>query len=111
MDDDPKQAVFTALADPTRRALIEMLIDHGAQTATQLATRLPITRQGISKHLGLLAEAGLVTIRQRGRDKYYHLTPEPLEEASLWIAAIAARWDARLQALRDLVEGDLDPEE
>lgn len=101
---DAKQAVFAALADPTRRSLIEMLTQEGAQTATQLAEKLPITRQGITKHLGILAEAGLVTIRQRGRDKYYHLTPEPLEEATLWISAIAARWDQRLESLRDLLD-------
>jgi DNA-binding transcriptional ArsR family regulator len=104
--EDRKQAVFVALADPTRRKLIEMMADRGAQTATQLAEQLPFTRQGISKHLGIMAEAGLVTIKQRGRDKYYHLTPEPLEIASLWIMAIAARWDQRLELLRDLLEDD-----
>lgn len=107
---DAVQAVFVALADPTRRELIESLIDDGAQTATQLAERLPITRQGVTKHLQILAEAGLVTVRQRGRDKYYYLTPEPLQDASLWIATLAARWDQRLQALYDLLEDD-DPEE
>ncbi len=101
---DAVQAVFAALADPTRRELIEILIDEGAQTATQLADRLPMTRQGVTKHLQILADAGLVTVRQRGRDKYYYLTPEPLQEASLWIATLAARWDQRLQALYDLLE-------
>ena len=100
--------IFTALADPTRRTIIEMLVDDGAQTATQLAGKLPLTRQGVTKHLGIMAEAGLVTVRQRGRDKFYHLTPEPLEAASLWISAIAARWDQRLDILRTLVEDDGD---
>lgn len=103
---DAEQHVFAALADPTRRQLIEKLTDEGAKTATQLADELPITRQGVSKHLNILADAGLVTVRQRGRDKYYFLTPEPLEAASTWISAIAARWDTRLEALRDFVENE-----
>jgi len=105
---DAKQAVFTALADPNRRTIIESLIDDGAQTATQLAGVLPITRQGITKHLNILANAGLVTVVQRGRDKFYYLTPEPLEETAVWIAAVAARWDERLNRLHDLVQGDQD---
>lgn len=98
--------VFTALADPTRRLLIEKLTDEGAKTATQLAEELPITRQGITKHLNILSEAGLVTIHQRGRDKYYVLTPEPLEEATTWIMAVAARWDERLESLRQFLEDE-----
>lgn len=109
---DSKQAVFTALADENRRHLIELLTEHGEKTATQLTALFPtnITRQGISKHLNILADAGLVTVQQHGRDKFYHLTPEPLEHASLWIAAIAARWDERLAALRDLIEIDVNHE-
>lgn len=103
---DGKETVFAALADSRRREIIEILVKEGAKTQTQLAEVLPITRQGVSKHLGILADAGLVTIHQRGRDKFYYLTPEPLEEASLWIAAIAAQWDKRLVALSDLIEED-----
>lgn len=106
MSEITRQSVFSALADETRRQIIEMLTEDGEQTATQLAERFPISRQGISKHLNIMEEAGLVTVRQQGRDKFYHLTPEPLEEASLWISAIAARWDKRLGALRDLIELD-----
>jgi len=105
---DAKQEVLAALADPNRRAIIEILVDDGAKTATQLDDDLPITRQGISKHLNILADAGLVTVVQRGRDKFYYLTPEPLEETAVWIAAVSARWDERLNALHDLVEGEQD---
>lgn len=101
---DAKQEVFSALADPTRRTIIDLLIDDGAQTATQLANVLPISRQAITKHLNILAGAGLVTVVQRGRDKYYYLTPEPLEETALWLAAVAARWDDRLNKLQNLLE-------
>lgn len=109
--DELRQAVFAALADPSRRDLIEILIDEGAQTPTQLAERLGMSRQGASKHLQILADAGLVTVRQRGREKYYHLTPEPLQAASLWIATLAARWDQRLQALYELLDDEPTDEE
>jgi DNA-binding transcriptional ArsR family regulator len=101
---DAAQNVFAALADPARRQIIEGLTEAGARTATQLAPALEMTRQGVTKHLNILADAGLVTVYQRGRDKYYVLTPEPLEEATLWISAIAARWDDRLEALRQFIE-------
>lgn len=108
MHADLKQAVFAALADDTRRQIIELLVDEGAKTATQLSEIFPISRQGVTKHMNILVEAHLVTIHPRGRDKYYHLTPEPLEETSMWIAAIAARWDKRLAALSKLVEEEED---
>jgi DNA-binding transcriptional ArsR family regulator len=98
------QNVFAALADPVRRRIIEILTHEGARTATQLAPVLEITRQGVTKHLAILEEAGLVIMHQRGRDKFYYLRPEPLEQASLWITAIAARWDQRLAALSDFLD-------
>lgn len=102
------QHVFAALADPTRRLVIEKLTDEGAKTATQLASELPlkITRQGVTKHLAILAEAGLVRVHQRGRDKFYYLNPDPLAAATTWVSAIAARWDERLATLSDLLESD-----
>lgn len=108
MTSDAAQHVFAALADPARRQIIEALTDEGARTATQLAPALAMTRQGVTKHLNILSDAGLVTIHQRGRDKYYVLTPEPLETATVWISAIAARWDDRLEALRQFIEADDD---
>jgi DNA-binding transcriptional ArsR family regulator len=99
-------AVFTALADPTRRLVIEVLTKDGANTATGLASVLPMTRQAVSKHLDILQRADLLKLRQRGRDKFYYLNPEPLEQASLWISAIAARWDERLASLNEFLELD-----
>lgn len=93
--------VFAALADGRRREIMERLAERGEKTATELAQELPITRQGISKHLNILAEAELVTVRQEGRDKRYSITPQALVETINWLETITAVWDQRLQALYD----------
>lgn len=95
----PPQAVFAALADPTRREVLERLATDGAATPTRLAAALPITRQAVSKHLASLADAGLVSEHRAGRERRYTFTPEPLEDAASWMAAIGARWDRRLADL------------
>ena len=93
-------AVFAALADPTRRRLIVELGSRGPATATELAADLPVTRQAVAKHLGALSSAGLVDGRRRGRETRYTLTPRPLADAARWMAEVGARWDERLEALR-----------
>lgn len=92
-------AVFDALADGNRRALIGFLAERETATSTELAAELPLTRQGVAKHLEALREAGLVRRRRRGRETRYRLTPEPMTEAVSWIAAVGAQWDERLAAL------------
>ena len=82
------------------------LAENSPRTATQLAAVYPITRQGILKHLNVLEEAGLVTVYQRGREKRYTLTPEPLTELEQWIKEIGARWDARLLRLKIFIESE-----
>jgi DNA-binding transcriptional ArsR family regulator len=104
--DDKKQLVFVALADPTRRYVIEKLSNGGTVTATELAEELPISRQGISKHLKILEEANLVTARQKGRERLYTLSPQPLSEATGWVAAVNQRWANRLRALHDYLVAD-----
>lgn len=98
--------VFTALADPTRRKLLLTLVEDSPRTATQLAEEYPITRQGILKHLDILEAAGLVTVQQKGREKRYTPTLEPLSELEHWIQNISARWDERLLRLKTLLETD-----
>ena len=93
-------AVFSALADPTRRGVLEMLSSGSTVTASGLARTLPISRQAVSKHLTSLREANLVTAERRGRETVYELRPEPLEDAAAWIARVGAEWDQRLEALR-----------
>jgi DNA-binding transcriptional ArsR family regulator len=107
VNDNP---IFPALADPMRRQLLITLAKNSPKTATQLAQELPITRQGILKHLTILKNAGLVTVSQKGRDKRYLLTPEPLSSIEDWVRELTGLWDERLLRLKDFLEsdGDLD---
>jgi DNA-binding transcriptional ArsR family regulator len=102
MDDQPDRAgaVFGALADPTRRALLSTIADQRSATATELASELPISRQAVLKHLTALADAGLLGRERSGREVRYRVTPEPLSDAVSWMADVGAQWDDRLASLR-----------
>ncbi|MGH2758473.1 MAG: ArsR/SmtB family transcription factor [Actinomycetota bacterium] len=93
-------SVFDALGDPTRRRLVAELSALGGASSTDLARRMPISRQAVCKHLDLLADAGLVSSRRHGRAVVYRLTPEPFTEAMSWMTEVGAAWDDRLEALR-----------
>ena len=96
------EQVFTALADPTRRAILAALAAQGPATATDLAGRLPVTRQAIAKHLALLAEAGLVRAEPGERRRVrYRLRSAPMRVAQQFLAALARDWDGPLDALKD----------
>jgi DNA-binding transcriptional ArsR family regulator len=96
------EEVFTALADPSRRAILAALAAAGPATATDLATRLPITRQAIAKHLALLAEVGLVAAEPGERRRVrYRLRSAPMQVAQQFLAALARDWDSQLDALKD----------
>ena len=96
------EEVFTALADPSRRAILAALAAGGPATATDLATRLPITRQAIAKHLALLAEAGLVAAEPGERRRVrYRLRSAPMQVAQQFLAALARDWDSQLESLQD----------
>jgi DNA-binding transcriptional ArsR family regulator len=98
-------AVFTALADPTRRAVLEAVADDGPASATALATRFPVTRQAVAKHLAALEEAGLVRPERAGREVRWSVVSEPLDGAAAWMAGIGDRWDRRIAALRRHLQG------
>jgi DNA-binding transcriptional ArsR family regulator len=99
------EQVFTALADPSRRSILAELAAGGPATATDLAARLPITRQAIAKHIALLADAGLVTAEPGERRRVrYRLRSAPMQVAQQFLAALARDWDGRLDALRDLLD-------
>jgi DNA-binding transcriptional ArsR family regulator len=96
------QEVFAALADPTRRAILAALAADGPATATDLATRLPITRQAVAKHLAVLADAGLVVAEPGERRRVrYRLDSAPMKVAQQFLAALARDWDGPLAALRE----------
>lgn len=106
----PAEPPFAALGDPIRRQILELLAQGEAKTPTELADLLPITRQGVSKHLNILEQAGLVQVRQVGREKHYSVNPEALDAGVRWMQAIAAQWDKRLQALLQYLSEDESPE-
>jgi DNA-binding transcriptional ArsR family regulator len=96
------EQVFTALADPSRRAILAALASGGPATATDLAGRLPITRQAIAKHLALLAQAGLVRAEPGERRRVrYRLRSAPMQVAQQFLAALARDWDGPLGALKE----------
>jgi DNA-binding transcriptional ArsR family regulator len=91
--------VLQALADQSRRTVLEILRDHPA-TAGELADALPIARPGASRHLRVLREAGLVDVRQDAQRRIYSLRPEALREVDEWLAGYRALWQHRFDALR-----------
>jgi DNA-binding transcriptional ArsR family regulator len=95
----PPDAIFDALADPTRRAVLVLVGRQGPVTATQLAEHLPVTRQAVVKHLDALHTAGLVERDKQGRDVRFGLCPSALDDASAWMDSVGAAWDRRLVAL------------
>ena len=101
---DAAAAVFSALADPTRRALLATIADQPAATATELAAALPITRQAVIKHLSALADAGLLDRARAGREVRYSVTPAPLSDAVSWMASVGGQWDERLASLKRELE-------
>ncbi|HEY0814028.1 MAG TPA: metalloregulator ArsR/SmtB family transcription factor [Pseudonocardia sp.] len=96
------EQVFVALADPSRRAILAELAASGPATSTDLAARLPITRQAIAKHLALLTETGLVTAEPGERRRVrYRLHSAPMQVAQQFLAALARDWDGPLNALAE----------
>lgn len=96
--------VFTALGDATRLEVLTTLARSGPATATELASRMPITRQAVSKHLTALDAAGLVVRAPAGREVRYQFDPAPLEDLARWASDATNTWDRRLERLRRSVE-------
>lgn len=98
--------VVVALADPTRRRVLERLAGHGQATATMLARELPISRQAVVQHLAVLDAAGLVRGQRHGRERNFEVRAERLRETAAWMERLAAQWDQRLATIKRLSEGD-----
>jgi len=99
-----EDALWAAFADPTRRRVLEALLERGETTTTILAEGLPITRQAVAKHLAVLNRVGLVEGHRRGREVRYAIQPERLDDAADSMARVAAQWDRRLTRIKRLAE-------
>ena len=97
--------LFAALADPTRLALLRRLADGRPWPIVSLAQGSALSRQAVTKHLGVLSRAGLVARRAAGRETLYALRPEPLAQARAWIDQVSLEWDDALARLKAHVEG------
>jgi DNA-binding transcriptional ArsR family regulator len=96
--------LWAAVADPTRRRMLDVLLTEGDGTATTLARELPVTRQAVAKHLAVLHRAGLVEGARQGREVRYAVRPQQLDAAARSMASVAARWDQRLMAIKQIAE-------
>lgn len=99
-----EETLLEAVADTSRRQVLDLLLAHGGITPTALAAELPFTRQAVAKHLAVLDRAGLVESTRQGREVRYSIRPEHLDVAIRAMARVAARWDARLEAIKRLSE-------
>ncbi|TVX89664.1 ArsR/SmtB family transcription factor [Paenibacillus agilis] len=101
----PKYDVFQAIADPTRRQLLSLLSEQ-EMPVTVISDHFPMSRTAVSKHLRILAEAGLVKDRKVGRETRYRLESEPLQELKRWLSYYERFWDNKLSMLKHYVESD-----
>jgi ArsR family transcriptional regulator, cadmium/lead-responsive transcriptional repressor len=96
--------LWSAIAEPSRRRVLDLLVSNGAVSASWLAGRVSFSRQAVSKHLVVLEEAGLVSRRKQGREVLYQIEAERLDQATRAMAELAAQWDRRLNAIKRLAE-------
>ena len=99
-----EEDMLEAVADTSRRRVLDLILAHGEVTPTALAAELPFTRQAVAKHLAVLDRAGLVESKRTGREVRYSVRPEHLDVAVRAMAKVAARWDARLSAIKRVAE-------
>ena len=100
VDDD----LWSAIGDPIRRTMIDLLLAGGPGTATSLSERLPVTRQAVSKHLAVLDRVGLVHATPAGRERHYEVDEAQLARAVAQLSAVGATWDARLRRIKRIAE-------
>ncbi|MCR3754308.1 ArsR/SmtB family transcription factor [Lentzea californiensis] len=100
IDDD----LWSAVGDPTRRRMLDLLLSDGGGTATTLSERLPVTRQAVAKHLGVLDRVGLVHVTPAGRERRYEVDEAQLARAVAQLTAVGTTWDARLQRIKRIAE-------
>jgi ArsR family transcriptional regulator, cadmium/lead-responsive transcriptional repressor len=96
--------LWSAIADPSRRRVLDLLVSNGAGSASWLAGRVPFSRQAVSKHLVVLERAGLISRRKQGREVLYQVEADRLDQATRAMAELAAQWDRRLATIKRLAE-------
>jgi predicted transcriptional regulator len=96
--------LWSAVGDPTRRRMLDLLLTDGGGTATGLSERLPVTRQAVAKHLAVLDRVGLVRVRPSGRARIYEVSEAQLERAVAQLSSVGATWDARLHRIKRIAE-------
>ena len=96
--------LWSAIADPSRRRVLDLVVSNGDSSASWLAGRVPFSRQAVAKHLVVLERAGLVSRRKRGREVVYQVQADRLDRATRAMAELAAQWDRRLAAIKRLAE-------
>jgi ArsR family transcriptional regulator, cadmium/lead-responsive transcriptional repressor len=100
IDDD----LWSAIGDPTRRRVLDLLLTEGASTPTALSEQLPVTRQAVSKHLAILDRVGLVHVTPAGRERRYEVDEAQLARAVAQLADVGSTWDARLRRIKQIAE-------
>lgn len=98
------EELWSAIADPSRRRILDLMVSNGDVSASWLAGRVPFSRQAVAKHLLVLERAGLVSRRKQGREVLYLVRPDRLDQATRAMAQLAAQWDRRLAAIKRLAE-------
>jgi predicted transcriptional regulator len=96
--------LWSAIGDPTRRRMLDLLLTAGAGTATSLSEKLPVTRQAVAKHFGVLDRVGLVHATPAGREKRYQVDEAQLARAVAQLNAVGSTWDERLRRIRKIAE-------
>jgi len=104
MSSEPDDQLWSAIADPSRRRVLDLLVRGGEASASSLADQVPFSRQAVSKHLVVLEEAGLISRRKQGREVLYRVEAARLDQATRAMAELASRWDRRLDAIKRLAE-------
>jgi DNA-binding transcriptional ArsR family regulator len=100
----PDEQLWAAIAEPSRRRVLDLLVRHGSATASALAAEVPFTRQAVIKHLTVLEEAGLVVRQRHGREVRFHPDPSRLNDATRTMNDVAKQWERRLGAIKQLAE-------
>jgi len=104
MRGEPDDELWSAIADPSRRRVLDLLVRGGEASASSLAGQVPFSRQAVSKHLVVLEDVGLISRRKQGREVLYRVEAGRLDQATRAMAELASRWDRRLGAIKALAE-------